>query len=129
MPYFLDTNIAIHVQDGTETVVRRCAEHEGEIFLSALSLAELKRGISLDPENLAIRQLRLADLLRIAPILPFDEAAANAYGEIIAQLGMSRRRDFDRLIAAHAISTRAILVTNNAADFSDIPGLKFEDWT
>jgi tRNA(fMet)-specific endonuclease VapC len=129
LPYLLDTNIAIHAQDGTEGVVRRCARHEGALFISALTFAELKRGISLDRENLAIRQIRLADLLRIAPVLPFNEMAANCYGEIIAQLGLSRRRDFDRMIAAHAISTKSILVTNNVADFGDIPGLKIEDWT
>jgi tRNA(fMet)-specific endonuclease VapC len=36
--------------------------------------------------------------------------------------------DYDRMIAAHAISSRSILVTNNLADFSDIPGLSMEKW-
>ncbi len=34
----------------------------------------------------------------------------------------------DRLIAAHAVSTGIILVTNNEADFKDYPGLKVENW-
>jgi tRNA(fMet)-specific endonuclease VapC len=61
-------------------------------------------------------------------VLPFDAVAAEAYGLIIAQCGWVRRRDFDRMVAAHAISTHSTLVTNNAADFRDIPGLQVENW-
>jgi tRNA(fMet)-specific endonuclease VapC len=32
------------------------------------------------------------------------------------------------MIAAHAISSDSILVTNNKADFRDIPGLAMESW-
>jgi tRNA(fMet)-specific endonuclease VapC len=32
------------------------------------------------------------------------------------------------MIAAHAVSSQSILVTNNTADFSDIPGLAMENW-
>ena len=37
-------------------------------------------------------------------------------------------RDFDRMIAAHAISTGSVLVTNNSDDFRDIPDLSIENW-
>jgi tRNA(fMet)-specific endonuclease VapC len=96
--------------------------------LSALSLAELQRGIYRDSKFTAIRQARLEVLLRGLPVLPFDAAAAVAYGRIIAQCGWARGRDYDRMIAAHAISSGCILVTNNAADFRDIPGLSIENW-
>ncbi len=42
--------------------------------------------------------------------------------------GWIRGRDYDRMIAGHAISSSCVLVTNNAADLRDIPGLKIEDW-
>jgi len=129
VPYLLDTNIAIHVEEGNERVLSRCEEHKRETFLSALSLVELERGIYADPANVGTRKKRLIALLRIAPVLAFDEAAAHAYGRIIAKLGLSKRRDFDRMIAGHALATESVLVTNNAADFSDIPGLNLEDWT
>ncbi len=67
-------------------------------------------------------------LLPNIQILSFDRAAAEAYGQIIAQCGWAKGRDFDRMIAAHAISINAILVTNNAADFRDIPALQIENW-
>lgn len=128
MAYLIDTNIAIYARDGIDAVLGKLAEHDGEVLLSALSLAELQRGIHRDPGVTALRQARVDVLLRAIPILPFDAAAAEAYGRIIAQCGWTRGRDFDRMIAAHAISTGLVLVTNNTADFSDIPGLVLENW-
>ena len=128
MPYLIDTNITIHARDGADRVLDKLAEHGGEVLLSALSLAELQRGIYRDSKFTAIRQARLEVLLRGLPVLPFDAAAAVAYGRIIAQCGWARGRDYDRMIAAHAISSGCILVTNNAADFRDIPGLSIENW-
>ena len=123
-----DTNIAIHARDGTDAVLDKLAEHDGEVLLSALSLAELQRGVYRDPSLRAIRQARLEALLRGLPVLPFDATAALAYGRIIAQCGWVRGRDFDRMIAAHAISSNSVLVTDNTADFSDVPGLSMENW-
>jgi tRNA(fMet)-specific endonuclease VapC len=128
MPYLIDTNIAIHARDGTDTVLDKLAEHGGEVVLSVLSLAELQRGIYRDSNFTAVRQARLEVLLRGLPVLPFDAAAAIAYGRIVAQCGWARGRDYDRMIAAHAISSGCILVTNNEADFRDIPGLSIENW-
>ena len=128
MPYLIDTNIAIHARDGTDKVLDKLAEHGGEVLLSALSLAELQRGIYRDSNFTAIRQARLEVLLRGLPVLPFDAPAAVAYGRIIARCGWAKGRDYDRMIAAHAISSGCILVTNNEADFRDIPSLSIENW-
>jgi tRNA(fMet)-specific endonuclease VapC len=128
VPYLLDTNIAIHAHDGTDTVLDKLSEHGGEVLLSALSLAELQRGIFRDSSFTAIRQARLEVLLRGLPVLPFDASAAVAYGRIIAQCGWAKGRDYDRMIAAHAISSGCTLVTNNESDFRDIPSLSLENW-
>ena len=128
MAYLIDTNIAIHVRDGTDAVLQKFAEHRGAVLLSALSLAELQRGLYKNPADTNIRRMRLQVMLRHIPVLPFDDAAARAYGRIIAQCGWVKGRDFDRMIAAHALSTASILVTNNSADFADIPGLSLENW-
>ncbi|WP_343525610.1 hypothetical protein [Sphingomonas sp.] len=58
------------------------------------------------------------------PILSFDQRAASAYAMI-----PFRRGRFDRLIGAHVLATGLTLVTNNEANFADIPGLTIENWT
>ena len=49
MAYLIDTNIATHARDGTDAVLAKLAEHDGEVLLSALNLAELQRGVYRDP--------------------------------------------------------------------------------
>ncbi|MGA7674379.1 MAG: type II toxin-antitoxin system VapC family toxin [Rhizomicrobium sp.] len=128
MAYLIDTNIAIHARDGDPAVLDKLAEHKGAVILSALSLAELQRGLYKYAAYMVARRAKLEVVLRHIPVLSFDAAAAEAYGRIIAQCGWVKGRDFDRMIAAHAISTTSILVTSNAKDFRDIPNLKIEDW-
>ena len=129
MPWLLDTNIVIHACEGNPRVLKKLIDHDGAALLSALCLAELNRGPYRDPSQMAARQARLQLLTKRIPIVPFDAQAADHYGRIIAVCGWNRSRDFDRMIGAHAIATASILVTNNVADFQDIPGLKLEDWT
>jgi len=125
----LDTSIAIHARDNNGAVLDGLARYAGHVTLSALSLVELQRGLYKKPADTAIRQSRLLLLLQQIPVIAFDAAAAKAYGRIIAQIGWVRGRDFDRMIAAHAISSVSTLVTANEADFRDIPGLKIENWS
>jgi tRNA(fMet)-specific endonuclease VapC len=129
LAFLIDTNIAIHARDGTDSVLEKLAEHDGGILISALTLAELQRGLYKNSAYTALRRARLDVLVEHIPILPFDAAAAEIYGQIIAQCGWVRGRDYDRMIAAHAISTGSVLVTANEADFRDIPGLAIENWT
>ena len=61
-------------------------------------------------------------------MLAFDDAAADAYRGIVEAVGYSRRKLLDRMIAAQALVHRATLATQNAADFSDVPGLDLLAW-
>jgi tRNA(fMet)-specific endonuclease VapC len=126
--YLLDTNILIEIGDLNEHVAARFGPNVEESCMSVLSLVELERGITLAPAVAEMRRERLAALLSVVPVLSFDEDAAAAYGKIIAQTGWNRSRDFDRMIAAHAIAADCTLITANVADFRDIPGLKIENW-
>lgn len=51
-----------------------------------------------------------------------------AYRAIVEVAGSSRRKILDPMIAAQALVHRAALVTRNAADFQDIPGLVLVAW-
>lgn len=128
MAYLIDTNIAIHARDGSETIYARLIEHSGVVMISALSLAEMQWGLYASAELLALRRARLAELLEAIPVVPFGRDAAEAYGAIVAEIGWSRSRQMDRLIAAHALVIPATLVTANTADFTGIPGLEVENW-
>ncbi len=94
MAYLIDANIAIHAGEGAERVLDKLAENEGAVSLSALSYAELQRGWYKNATNAALRQARLVVLLRSVPVLPFDAAAAAAYGAIIAACGWIKGRDY-----------------------------------
>ena len=66
----------------------------------------------------------LAAFIDNIPVLDFDLKAAETYTRLPL-----RRRSFDRLIAAHALSRDLTVVTDNISDFADIPRLKIENWT
>ena len=121
MAYLIDTNTAIHARDGTDAVLDKLVEHDSKVLLSVLSLAELQRGLYRDPIFTALRQSRLEILLRGIPVLPFDASAARAYGQIVAQCGWARGRDYDRMIAAHAMSSGAVLAPTMWPIFATFP--------
>ena len=73
-------------------------------------------------------RVRLDTILAAVPTLAFDDAAADAYGGIVASAGYSRRKLLDRMIAAQALVHRASLVTMNAGDYADVPGLSLLAW-
>lgn len=121
--YLLDTNICLYLFGAVSLplLARVSACREGELAISSIVLAELMVGIERhDRSSLPL----LGNLLRIAPAMPFDAAAAEAYGKL-----PFKRAKFDRLIAGHAVALGLILVTANTDDFTDIPGLRVEDWT
>lgn len=109
-------------------MLNRLARLDGGTLLSALSLVELRRGVHRDPAYAAVRAARLAILIEHIPVLPFDAAAAEAYDAIIAHCGWARARDYDRMLAAHAIATSSILATDNVSVFRDIPGVRLVNW-
>ncbi len=128
MAYLLDTNIAIALRDGVETIHARIGALDDAVLFSALTRAELEGGVYRDPSQTTRRRAFLDTILEAVPVLPFDNACAEEYGRIVSLLGYSRRQMIDRMIAAQAIVAQATLITLNSADFEAIPGLRFESW-
>jgi tRNA(fMet)-specific endonuclease VapC len=122
--YLLDTNICIYlINEQPESVIARFKQcRKGEVVISAVSWAELTCG--LDTHN---NDSQFEDLLASIDVAPFDVAAAAMFGKLSQQFP-NRKSSFDRMIAAHALALKAILVTNNVADFIGY-GLPVENWT
>ena len=126
----LDTNICIHLLQGQpEPVVKKFPSlRAGDVVISAITYAELRHGVErlLEPDR-GFADRGLHALTQRLPVLPFDETAAERYG-IVAVKAKRTRDALDRLIAAHALSVDATLVTNNVADFRSYAGLRIENW-
>ena len=126
----LDTNMCIYLmKNQPASVVKQFADcYYGDVAISAITLAELQYGVECSNEKKQNHKA-LVLLLKDIPAMPFDVTAASAYGIIRAATREKKRDALDKLIAAHAISLDAILVTNHERDFKAYPGLKLENWT
>ena len=120
--FMLDSNICIYLlNDASRKLARKVGEQdEGTLCCSAITLAEIAVGYGKN----AVKASQLTAFLAEIPSVPFEERAARIYGGL-----PFRRTRFDRLIAAHALALGLTLVTNNEADFTDVPSLKVENWT
>lgn len=100
-----------------------------EPLITAVTLAELSIGplVASTPGEQATRQLRLQQAEADFDPLPFDAAAARAFGRVAASLYSAGRktgaRSYDAMIAAVAISNDLPLFTCNPDDFAHIDGL------
>jgi tRNA(fMet)-specific endonuclease VapC len=130
MRYMLDTNICIHlIQRHPPALIARLESLAyGDVGISAIVLAELRHGVERNPATRDQAARALSAMRQFFPVLAFDETTATHYGVLRAALPDRRRDALDRLIAAHAVSVGAKLITNNEADFKDYPGLDTENW-
>jgi tRNA(fMet)-specific endonuclease VapC len=126
----LDTNICIYLMKHQPPHVRaRFAEcYVGEVVISAITLAELEFGVACSGESQTRHQVLLGSLLEDIPVAPFEAHAARAYGPLRAAHRGRTQDALDKLIASHALSLGATLVTNNEADFRGFAGLRIENW-
>jgi tRNA(fMet)-specific endonuclease VapC len=100
-----------------------------ECCLSAIVTAELRTGLAKGPVN-AARTSKLTDFIEAFPVLAFDDAAARHGASIRADLetrGVTIG-PLDLLIAAHARSAGATLVTGNVGEFRRVRRLKVLAW-
>lgn len=132
MRYLLDTNIIIYtMKRRPPQVAARFAERRAdELCLSSISLAELLFGAAKSQQPAKALEA-IASLGQALDIAPFDDAAAQAYGPLRAELERQGRPigALDTLIAAHALALDATLVTHNVNEFARVPGLRVEDWS
>ena len=119
----LDTNILIHWASLGEALLPM------QPAVTAVSLAELSAAVhgGLTGEERARRMELLQRVESTFDPLPFDVAAARAYGRIasaVRALGRSpRSRALDQMIAAIAATRGLPLYTTNAGDFVGLEGI------
>lgn len=111
-------------QVGANIVRRR----PSELCISSITVAELRFGAS-KRKSAKLHALIDAFTANIV-VVPFDEVAALEFGRIGADLEARGLPigELDILIAAHALSSKAVLVTNNARHFERVRGLRVENW-
>jgi tRNA(fMet)-specific endonuclease VapC len=126
--YLLDTNAVIGLLGGHRQILRNIRMRRADdIGLSAIVAHELYFGAYQGRR--AAENLTRIDALRF-DCVPFELEDARLAGAIRAELaahGMPIGA-YDVLIAAQARSRDLILITHSVAEFSRVPGLRWEDW-
>jgi len=127
--FLIDTCVWVDVERGALAPADVAALSQGElIFISPVTLAELRFGAEIAPDA-RTRQKRLAALRRLErkPLLPIDGATGGIFGSLAAQIRAAGRqhryRVQDLWLASQALQHSFRLLTRNAHDFEDIPGL------
>jgi tRNA(fMet)-specific endonuclease VapC len=131
--YMLDTDTCIFLMRGEHPTL---AAHAQSIplqqqVMSAVTFAELTYGVQASAAAKRKQNQAVLDSLALhLAVLDWPQEAARHYAEIRfdlkkrgAQLGAA-----DLMIAAHALTLGAAVVTNNVKDFGRVKGLKVENW-
>lgn len=131
MRYMLDTNICSYILKMHPVGVKQRFDEVGHenISISSIVCAELYYGAARHPKGIVIRR-EIDNLVSRLIILAWDKAAAEQYGAIRSALEKDGTPvgGMDMLIAAHARSCNATLVTNNRREFDRIEHLMLESW-
>ncbi|MDR1850304.1 MAG: type II toxin-antitoxin system VapC family toxin [Zoogloeaceae bacterium] len=126
----LDTNTVSHLVKSHPAVSLRITEVPmTALCISAITGGELMFGLAKVPDAKRLHQA-VMEFLRRVDVLPWDSAVMTRYGSVRAAIEKQGQTlgTLDMLIAAHALETDSVLVTNDAA-FSRVAGLTVEDWT
>lgn len=127
--YLLDTNTVSHlIKRHPQATQRLLAVPMHCICISAITAGELAFGLAKRPEAVALKAA-VSEFLRRVEVLPWDEAVAQTYGTLRAQLQRQGTplAALDMQIAAHALHAKAVLVSSDAA-FLQVTQLEIENW-
>lgn len=129
--YMLDTNMCIYVLKNRSDRLRHKFKVMKGLCISAVSYAELCFGIENGAASQKTARWRqLEAFTRLLLVKPLDEEAGRTYGLMRAELKSIGTiiGNNDLIIAAHAQSLGAVLVTNNEREFARVPDLSVENW-
>lgn len=131
MGFLIDTNLWIAVERGRLSAADiHAITRQAPIYLSPVNLAELRFGIGLMKDaKQKQRATSMLRRLRRKPLLRITGETGEVFGTLAAQMQQVGRgtgfRIQDLWLAAQAIQRSFTVLTANAKDFQDVPGLKF----
>lgn len=129
--YLLDTNIVIYCLKGHEVVNKNLRSHlDDPINISVVTLMELYYG-AYKSQKVESNLAKIKTLENSIEVIPLGKEAVEIFGIYKAKLERSGTPldDFDLILAACAMTSNLVLVTNNTKHFKRIEGLKVTDWT
>ena len=127
--YMLDTNTVSYLVRAHPAVSQRVvAVPMAALCMSSITEGELLFGLARRPTAERLHTV-VRELLQRVDVLPWDHQAAARYGTTRADLASKGKTltPLDLLIAAHALSVDAVLVSSDKA-FAQVDGLVLEDW-
>jgi predicted nucleic acid-binding protein len=128
--WLIDTGLWIAVERGTFSAADiHAITRQNPVYLSPVNVAEIGLGLELlRPGLQKQRATAMFRRLRRKPQLRITVATAETFGRLAARIKKAGRdphiRINDLWLAAQAVERDFHLLTSNAKDFSDIPGLR-----
>ena len=131
--YMLDTNAFSDLVKNPRGRVATTVAHventrNAKVCVSVIVAAEVRYGVEKKGSRKLSRQVEA--ILRVTEIVPLEPGADMRYAQIRVDLEHSGKviSANDYFIAAHALATDSILVTNNVREFARVKGLRTENW-
>lgn len=131
MGFLIDTGLWIDIERGRLSAadIHAITRHV-PVYLSPVNLAEIRYGIeAMADARKKQKAMAMLRRMRRKPLLRIGAETADVFGILAGRLAKSGRgHDFrvqDLWLAAQAVERRFTLLTGNAKDFKDVPGLKF----
>lgn len=128
--YMLDTDISSYIiRRRPAALAEKFQRHVDSLCVSVMTAAELRFGAEKAGRPQLV-ELVEGFLERLA-ILDWTDGVCAHYARVRSALEQAGKPigNMDLLIAAHAVSQRMTLVTNNLKHFAHVPGLKSEVWS
>lgn len=127
----LDTNVVSELMRNPAGPVAGHIRRVGEqsVCVSIVTAAELRFGAAKKGSQRL--EARVAQMLARMAVLPLEPPLDATYAAVRVELEQAGRPigPNDLLIAAHARTVGATMVTANVGEFERVPGLDIEDWT
>ena len=129
--YMLDTNICIYIikKRPISLLEKFNSIPMKNLCISVVTYAELQYGVERSSSK-KMNQDIINDFVSHLVVLSWDMEAAREYGKIRSSLERKGTPigNMDLLIAAHALSQKCTIVSNNLREFKRVKNLKYENW-